>query len=103
MVLTKISIGYDNRLGKYIVKYHRTHYYLGLIKGYSYIAKEDMYNDLESAKYAIIQNQSNNKLIIDNDTRNSLSYTDALKLSGSIAISKNVYKPNNYTDYDEDE
>tara|TARA_R110002096_G_scaffold405318_2_gene603376 strand:- start:247 stop:555 length:309 start_codon:yes stop_codon:yes gene_type:complete len=100
MVLTKISIGYDNRLGKYIVKYHRCHYYLGLIKGYSYIDKEDMYNDLESAKYAIIQHQSNNKLIIDNDTRKSLSYTDALKLSGSIAVSKKIYKQDIDTDYD---
>ena len=102
MVLTEISIGYDNRLSKYIVKYHRTHYYLGMFKGYSYIATEEMYDDLESAKYSIIQNQSDNKLVINSDASNALSYTDSLKLRGSISQGKKIYKLNDDTDYQSD-
>jgi hypothetical protein len=97
-MLTKISVGYNQRLGKYVVKWHRTHYYFGMIKGYSYIAKEEMYDDLESAKYAIIQNETANKLSIDDEATNALSYTDALKLQGNISN----YKKKNDTDYQSD-
>jgi hypothetical protein len=84
MVLVKISIGYESRLKKYKVTYNRTHYYMGLIKGYSYIDKEEMFDSLEEAKYSIIQNQSGNKLFIDDDATNSLSYVDSIKLRGYV-------------------
>lgn len=99
-MLTKITVGYNQRLGKYVVKWHRCHYYLGLFKGYSYIAKEQMYSDLESAKYAIIQNETDNKLIIDEDTTNSLSYSDAIRLGGNIGKGKKIFKSD--TDYQSD-
>ena len=77
MVLKDITISFEN--SKYVVKYSRTHYYFGIFKGQTYVAKEESFDSLESAKYSILQELSDNKVLISKELNESLLYSEVVR------------------------
>jgi len=73
----------DHRYRVTMVHYH---YLWGMIPWGEYDKFVQIFDELEEAKYWVIQHMTGNKFTITDNVMNQLSYSDALKLNGKTDI-----------------
>lgn len=77
--------------GKYRVNMIHYHYLGGILPWGEYTKYTEEFNDLDEAKYWVIQHRTNNRFTISDDVQKKLSYVDALRLDGKTNTGKIHY------------